>query len=100
MATQAKAMGLLQADYDKLQVEVSRLRVEKETLEKQVASGDATMEEKDKKALIQDMAGTFEEGFQEALAQAVCMNSGIDISNCDSTHHIVDGKVVPLEMDD
>ncbi|XP_068477035.1 uncharacterized protein [Phaseolus vulgaris] len=100
MATQAKAVGLLQADYDKLQVEVSRLRVEKETLEKQVASGDATMEEKDKKALIQDMAGTFDEGFQEALAQAVCMNSGIDISNCDSTHHIVDGKVVPLEMDD
>jgi len=39
MATQAKAMGLLQADYDKLQIEVSRLRVEKEALEKQVASG-------------------------------------------------------------
>jgi len=52
-----------------------------------------------KKTLIQDMAGTFEEGFQEALAQAICMNPGIDISNCDSTHHIVDGKVVPLEMD-
>ncbi|XP_068475027.1 uncharacterized protein [Phaseolus vulgaris] len=102
MATQAKAMGLLQVDYDKLQVEVSRLRVEKEALEKQVASGDATIEEleKDKKTLIQDMAGTFEEGFQEALAQAVCMNPGLDISNCDSTHHIVDGKVVPLELDD
>ncbi|XP_068476095.1 uncharacterized protein [Phaseolus vulgaris] len=102
MATQAKAMGLLQVDYDKLQVEVSRLRVEKEALEKQVTSGDATIEEleKDKKTLIQDMAGTFEEGFQKALAQAVCMNPGIDISNCDSTHHIVDGKVVPLEMDD
>ncbi|XP_068503743.1 uncharacterized protein [Phaseolus vulgaris] len=28
MTTQAKAMGLLQVDYDKLQVEVSRLRVE------------------------------------------------------------------------
>ncbi|XP_068503847.1 uncharacterized protein [Phaseolus vulgaris] len=102
MATQAKAMGLLQVDYDKLQVEVCRIRVEKEALEKQVASGDATIEEleKDKKTLIQDMAGTFEEGFQEALAQAVCMNPGIDISNCDSTQHIVDGKVVPLELDD
>ena len=33
MATQAKAMGLLQVDYEKLQVEVSRLRVEKEALE-------------------------------------------------------------------
>ncbi|XP_068504509.1 uncharacterized protein [Phaseolus vulgaris] len=65
MATQAKAMGLLQVDYDKLQVEVSRLRVEKEALEKQIAYGDATVEEleKDKKTLIQDMAGTFEEGF-------------------------------------
>ena len=34
MATQAKAMDLLRADYDTLQVEVSRLRVEKEALEK------------------------------------------------------------------
>jgi len=95
-------MGLLQVDYDKVQVEVSRLRVEKEALEKQVASGDAAIEEleKDKKALIQDMACTFEEGFQEALAQAVCMNPGIDISSCNSTHHIVDGKVMPLEIDD
>ncbi|XP_068474793.1 uncharacterized protein [Phaseolus vulgaris] len=102
MATQAKAMGLLQANYDKLQVEVSRLRVEKEGLEKQVASGDAMIEEleKDKKTLVNDMAGTFEEGFKEALAQVVCENPGIDISTCDSTHHIVDGKVVPLEMDD
>jgi len=102
MATQAKAIGLLQVDYDKLQVKVSRLRVEKEALEKQVASRDATIEEleMDKKTLIQDMAGTFEEGFQETLAQAVCMNPGIDISNCDSTHHFVDGKVVALELDD
>ncbi|XP_068503864.1 uncharacterized protein [Phaseolus vulgaris] len=84
------------------EVEVSRLRVEKKSLEKQVASGDATIEEleKDKKTLVNDMEGTFEEGFQEALAQAVCENSGIDVSNCDSTHHIVDGKVVPLELDD
>jgi len=102
MATQAKAMGLLQVDYDNLQVEVSRLRVEKEALENQVASGDAIIEEleKDKKALINDMAGTFEEGFKEALAQAVSENPGSYVSNCDSTHHIVDGKVVPLEMDD
>ena len=102
MATQAKALGLLYVDHDKLQVEVSRLRVEKEDLEKQVASGDSAIEEleKAKKALIDDMAGVFEEGFKEALAQAVCENPGIDVSNCDSTHHIVDGKVVPLELDD
>ena len=102
MASQTHAMGLLRADYDKLQVEVNRLRVEKEALEKQVASGEAIIGEleKDKKTLIQEMAGTFEEGFQEALAQAVCVNPGIDISGCDATHHIVDGKVVPLEIDD
>jgi len=95
-------MGLLRADYDKLQIEVNRLRVEKEALEKQVPSGDTIIGElvKDKKTLIQEMAGTFEEGFQEALAQAVYTNPGIDISRCDSTHHIVDGKVVPLEIDD
>ena len=70
MTTQAKALGLLQVDHDKLQIEVSRLRVEKEALEKQVSSEDATIEEleKDKKTLINDMAGTFEEGFKEALA--------------------------------
>ncbi|XP_068502019.1 uncharacterized protein [Phaseolus vulgaris] len=98
MASQTQAMDLLRADYDKLQIEVNRLRVEKEALEKQVASGDTIIGEleKDKKTLIQEMAGTFEEGFQEALAQAVCTNPGIDISSCDSTHHIVDGKVVPL----
>jgi len=64
MADQAKTMGLLQADYNKLQAEVSQLRMEKESLEKQVASGDATIEEleKDKKSLIDDMAGTFEGG--------------------------------------
>ena len=102
MTAKTKAMGLLQADHDKLKVEVSRLRVEKEALEKQVASGDAVIEEleRDKKALIDDMAGTFEEGFQEALAQAACVNPGIDVSSCDSTHHIVDGKAVPLDLDD
>ena len=53
-ASQTQAMGLLRADYDKLQVEVNRLRVEKEALEKQVASGDAVIGklEKDKKTLI------------------------------------------------
>ena len=102
MATQAKALNLLQVDHDKLQVEVSRLRVKKEALEKQVASDDSTIEEleKAKKALIDDMVGTFEEGFKEALAQAVCENPGINVSNCDSTHHVVDGRVVPLELDD
>jgi len=102
MATKAKALDLLQVDHDKLQTEVNRLRVEKEALEKQVASRDSTIEEleKAKKALIDDMAGTFEEGFKEAFAQAACENPGINVSNCDPTHHVVDGRVVPLELDD
>jgi len=102
MATKAKALGLLQVDHDKLQTEVNRLRVENEALEKQVASRDSTIEEleKVKKALIDDMADTFEEGFKEALAQAACENLGINVSNCDPTHHVVDGRVVPLELDD
>ena len=102
MASQANAMDLLRADHEKLQAEVSRLRVEKEALEKQVASGDAAIEglEKDKKALIQEMASTFEEGFQEALTQASYENPGINTSNCDPTHHVVNGKVVPMDLDD
>ncbi|XP_068464432.1 uncharacterized protein [Phaseolus vulgaris] len=54
MATQTKAMDLLRANYDKLQVEVSRLRVEKEALEKQVTSGDAAVEELEKEKRLHD----------------------------------------------
>ena len=54
MASQTQAMGLLRGDYDKLQIEVNRLRVEKEALEKQVASGDTIIGEleKDKKTCL------------------------------------------------
>ena len=74
--------------------------MEKEALEKQLASGDSTIEEleKAKKELIDDMAVTFEEGFKEAFAQAACENPEINISNCDPGSHIVDGKVVPLDL--
>ena len=67
-----------------------------------MTSGDAAVEEleKEKKYLIQEMAGTFEEGFQKALTQASCENPGINISNCDPLHHVVDGKVVPMDVDD
>jgi len=44
------------------------------------------------------MAGTFDEGFKEALAQATWENLGISTSNCDPGNHIVDGKVVPLDL--
>ena len=100
MAAKVKALGLLQVRHDKLQTEVSRLQVEKEALEKQVASGDSTIEELEKvrKKLIDDMADTFEEGFKEALAQVACENPRVNTSNCDPGNHIVDGKVVPLDL--
>ena len=65
-----------------------------------MASGDSTIEELEKvrKELIDDMAGTFEEGFKEAMAQAACENPGINVSNYDPCNHIVDGKVVPLGL--
>ncbi|XP_068477218.1 proline-rich receptor-like protein kinase PERK9 [Phaseolus vulgaris] len=37
---------------------------------------------------------------REALTQASCENPGINISNCDPTHHVVDGKVVLMDLDD
>ena len=50
--------------------------------------------------LTGEMEGAFDEGFQEALTQASCENPGINVSNCDPTHHVADKKVVPLELDD
>ena len=100
LAAKVKALGLLQVGHDKLQTEVNRLQVEKEALEKRVASRDSTIEELEKvrKKLIDDMAGTFEEGFKEALAQVACENPGVNTSNCDPGNHIIDGKVVPLDL--
>jgi len=90
--------------------------VEKEVLEKQLASGDSAIEELERAKkelivereiqdstvkkleqvrgkLIDDMADTFAVGFKEALAQAIFENMGIDISNYSPFSHIVDGKV-------
>jgi len=50
--------------------------------------------------LTGEMAGAFEEVFQEALTQASCENPSINISNCDPTHHVVDGRVMPMDLDD
>ena len=79
---------------------MNKLQVEKEFLEKQLATKDSKIEELEKanQHLLDDMAGTFDEGFKEALAQATCENPGINTSNCDPGNHIVDGKVVPLDL--
>jgi len=100
---------------------LNRLQVEKEVLEKQLASGDSAIEELErakkeliaereiqdstikkleqaKGKLIDDMADSFAVGFKEALAQAACENLGIDTSNSNPFSHIVDGKVVPLDL--
>jgi len=114
-------LNLLQTEHGQFQTELNRLRVEKEVLEKQLASGDSAIEELErakkeliaereiqdstikrlehaKGKLIDDMADTFAVGFKEALAQAACENPGIDTSNCSPFSHIVDGKVVPLDL--
>ena len=95
LTAKAEALSLLQA-------EANKLRVEKEFLEKQLTSKDSRITELEGEVqeLTGEMAGAFEEGFQEALAQASCENTGINISNCDPTHHVVDGKVVPMDLED
>jgi len=76
--------------------------VEKEFLENQLVCKDSRIAELEGEVqeLTREMAGAFDEGFQEALAQASCENPGINVSNCDPTHHVVDEKVVPLELND
>ena len=100
LAAKTEALKLLQADQDKAQAEVNKLQVEKEFLEKQLASKDAKIEERGKanQDLLNNMVGTFDEGFKEALAQALCENPGIDTFNCNPSNHIVDGKVMPLDL--
>jgi len=95
LAAKIEASNLLQA-------EVNKLQVEKEFLDKQLVSQNSKVEELEKsnKELLDDMADTFDEGFEEALAQATCENPGINTSNCDPGNHIVDGKVVPLDLGD
>ena len=95
LAAKVEALSLLQA-------EANKLRVEKEFLEKQLISKDSRVAELEGEVqeLTGEMAGTFEEGFQEALTQASCENPGINISNCDPTHHVIDEKVVPMDLDD
>jgi len=121
LADKMEKLNLLQTEHGQLQTELNRLQVEKEILERKLASGDSAIEElerakkelvaerelrdstiekleKAKGKLIDNMADTFAEGFKEALAQAACENPGIDTSNCNPFNHIVDGRVVPLDL--
>ena len=121
LAEKMERLNLLQTEHGQFQTELNRLQLEKEVLAKQLASGDFTIEEperakkeliaeretrdstieeleKAKGKLIDNMDDTFAEGFKEALTQASCENPGIDISNCNPFNHIVDGKVVPLDL--
>ena len=116
-------LNLLQTEHNQYQTELNKLQVEKEALEKQLSSGDSTIEELErakgeliaereardsttenleraKGKLIDNMADIFAEGFKEALAQAACENPGVDTSNCNPLNHIVDGKVIPLDLGD
>jgi len=80
LAAKIEALNLLQAENGKLQVDVNKLQVEKEFLDKQLATKNSKIEELEKsnKKLIDDMADTFEEGFKEALTQAACENLEIN----------------------
>jgi len=123
LAEKMEKLNLLQTEHDQFQTELNRIQVEKESLEKKLASGDSTIEELEKAKkeliaereardstienlerakgkLIDNMADIFAEGFKEALAQAACENPGVDTSNCNPINHIVDGKVVPLDLGD
>jgi len=91
LTAKMEALNLLQSEHGKFQAELDKLQVEKEVLEKQLASGDSTIEklewankelieekktrdstieklEEARKKLIDNMDDTFAEGFQEALA--------------------------------
>ncbi|XP_068503723.1 uncharacterized protein [Phaseolus vulgaris] len=70
LAVKTEALNLLQAKHEKFQDEVNKLQVEKEFLEKQLATKDSKIEELEKanQDLLDDMADTFDEGFKEALA--------------------------------
>jgi len=102
LAAKVEAFDLLQAEYNRLHTEANKLQVGKEFLDKQLASKDSRIDEleRENQELTNEMAGVFDEGFKEALVQASCENPGINVSNCDPTHHVVDGKVVPLELGD
>ena len=100
LVAKTEALNILQAAHDKSQAEASRLQVEKEFLEKQLATKDSKIEELEKanRELLDDMADTFDEGFKDPLAQATCENPGINTSSYDPGNDIVDGKVVPLDL--
>jgi len=91
-----KAFDLLEAELAKLWAERDEALVAKD---KELASQTERFE-KAEKELIDNAAGAFADGFVEALAQAACANLGIDTSSCGPLNHIVDGKVIPLEIPD
>jgi len=121
LAKRMEKLNLLQTEHNKFQTELNSLRVEKEALEKQLATDDSTIEElewakgelivekkardstieeleKAKGKLIDNMVDTFAEGFKEALVQAACANPDIDISRCSPLNEVIDDNIVSLEV--
>ena len=104
LTAKTKACDLLKTDYSNLQKErdeLSKQLAEKtEALvakEKEMASR-ADHFEKTEKDLVDEAADAFAEGFTEALAQVACEHPGVDTSNCGPLNHIVEGKIVPLDL--
>ena len=65
LPAKTEALNLFQVEHDTFQAEVNKLQVEKEFLEKQLATKDSKVEELEKanQDLLDDMADTFDEGF-------------------------------------
>jgi len=74
LAEKVEALDLLQAECKRLHTEANKLQVGKEFLDKQLASKDSRINELERanQELTNEMAGVFDEGFKEALAQASC----------------------------
>jgi len=89
-----KAFDLLEAEFVKLRAEKVKALAAKD----QELASQAEHFEKAEQELIDDVAGAFADGFTEALAQAACANPGIDVSSCAPLNHIVEGKIVPVDV--
>ncbi len=101
MATTAQPLQQKNALAAPEELEFVKLQAEKV---KALATKDqelASQTERFKKAeqeLIDDAAGAFVDGFAEALAQAAYANPRINVSSCGPLNHIVEGKIVPVEV--
>jgi len=93
LEAKTKAFDLLEAEFVKLQAESVKALEAKD----QELASQAEHFKKAEQELVNDVAGAFADGFAEALAQAACVNPGIDVSGCSPLNEVVEGKIVLVE---